>query len=170
MMIGGPNDAVEHLDPIFKTFAPGVGDIPRTPGREKLKGTSELGYLHCGQNGAGHFVKMVHNGIEYGLMAAYAEGLNVLKNANVGKRQRATDAETTPLRNPEHYQYDLNLAGHRRSVAAWQRDRLLAVGFNRFGTDRRSANWSNSPAAFPIPAKAAGPFRPRSRKERRRRC
>src|SRR5262245_50302562 len=109
MMIGGPKDAVEHLDPIFRTLAPGPGDIPRTPGREKLKGTAELGYLHCGENGAGHFVKMVHNGIEYGLMAAYAEGLNVLKHANVGKQNRATDAETTPLRNPEHYQYDLNL-------------------------------------------------------------
>jgi len=123
MMIGGPDDAVQSLDPIFKTLAPGAGDIPRTPGREKLKGTSELGYLHCGQNGAGHFVKMVHNGIEYGLMAAYAEGLNVLKNANVGKRQRATDAETTPLRNPEHYQYDLNLAD---IAEVWRRGSVIA--------------------------------------------
>src|SRR5262249_8409902 len=106
MMIGGPQAAVERLDPIFKTLAPGAGNVERTPGRDKLAGTSELGYLHCGDNGAGHFVKMVHNGIEYGLMAAYAEGLNVLKHANVGKQKRETDAETTPLRNPEHYQYD----------------------------------------------------------------
>ncbi len=139
MMIGGPDDAVKLLDPIFKTLAPGAGDIPRTPGRDKLKGTSELGYLHCGQNGAGHFVKMVHNGIEYGLMAAYAEGLNVLKNANVGKHERTTDAETTPLRNPEHYQYDLNLCRYCRSLAAWQRGRLLAVGFDRGSPGGRSA-------------------------------
>ena len=109
MMIGGDTEAVQRLDPIFKTLAPGRGDIPRTPGREKAGGTSEEGYLHCGPSGAGHFVKMVHNGIEYGLMAAYAEGLNILKNANVGKSKREVDAETTPLRNPEHYQYDFNL-------------------------------------------------------------
>src|ERR1700760_4739340 len=110
MMIGGPDQAVQHLDPIFKTLAPGPGDIPRTPGRDKVTGdTSEFGYLHCGPNGAGHFVKMVHNGIEYGLMAAYAEGLGILKAANVGKQTHASDAETTPLRTPEHYQYDLNL-------------------------------------------------------------
>src|SRR5262245_33153121 len=123
MMIGGPKDAVTHLDPIFKALAPGVGDIPRTPGREKLGGTSELGYLHVGENGAGHFVKMVHNGIEYGLMAAYAEGLNVLKHANVGKKGRETDAETTPLRNPEHYQYDLNLAD---IAEVWRRGSVIA--------------------------------------------
>ena len=109
MMIGGDTEAVERLDPIFKTIAPGRGDIPRTPGREKVSGTAEDGYLHCGPSGAGHFVKMVHNGIEYGIMAAYAEGLNILKHANVGKTGRTIDAETTPLRNPEHYQYDLNL-------------------------------------------------------------
>jgi 6-phosphogluconate dehydrogenase len=110
MMIGGPDQAVQHLDPIFRTLAPGIGDIPRTPGREKsAAGTSESGYLHCGPSGAGHFVKMVHNGIEYGLMAAYAEGLGILRAANVGKRAHAADAETTPLRVPEHYQYDLNL-------------------------------------------------------------
>jgi 6-phosphogluconate dehydrogenase len=108
MMIGGEVDAVKHLDPIFATLAPGRGDIPRTLGREKV-GTSEQGYLHCGPHGAGHFVKMVHNGIEYGVMAAYAEGLGVLKAANVGKKTGAIDAETTPLRNPEHYQYDFNL-------------------------------------------------------------
>src|ERR1700736_2238812 len=101
MMIGGPEPAVRHLDPIFKTLAPGTGDIPRTPGREKIDGTAELGYLHCGGNGAGHFVKMVHNGIEYGIMAAYAEGMNILRHANVGEQQHATDAETTPLRRSE---------------------------------------------------------------------
>ena len=110
LMIGGEPDVVRHLDPIFARLAPGMGDTPRTPGREAIGGTAERGYLHCGPNGAGHFVKMVHNGIEYGLMAAYAEGLNILRHANVGARARATDAETTPLRNPEHYQYDFNLA------------------------------------------------------------
>jgi 6-phosphogluconate dehydrogenase len=133
-MIGGENDIVKHLDPIFKTLAPGRGDIPRTPGREKGVGTSEEGYLHCGLNGAGHFVKMVHNGIEYGLMAAYAEGFNILKHANVGKQTRETDAETTPLRDPEHYQYDFNLADvaevWRRGsvVASWLLD-LTAISF-----------------------------------------
>jgi 6-phosphogluconate dehydrogenase len=110
LMIGGEDEVVRRLDPIFATLAPGRGDIPRTPGREKLGGTAEMGYLHCGPNGAGHFVKMIHNGIEYGLMAAYAEGFNILKNANIGKHQHEVDAETTPLRNPEHYQYDFNLA------------------------------------------------------------
>jgi len=109
-MIGGETDIVKHLDPIFKTLAPGRGDVERTPGREKVGGTAEEGYLHCGPSGGGHFVKMVHNGIEYGLMAAYAEGLNILKHANVGKLDHETDAETTPLRHPEHYQYDFNLA------------------------------------------------------------
>jgi len=109
MMIGGPKDAVQYLDPIFKTIAPGKGDIPRTPGRDKLSGTAEDGYLHCGPSGGGHFVKMVHNGIEYGIMAAYAEGLNILKNADVGKHKHEIDAETTPLRDPEHYQYEFNL-------------------------------------------------------------
>ncbi len=123
MMIGGQKDAVDHLDPIFKTLAPGIGDIPRTPGREKLGGTSEWGYLHCGESGAGHFVKMVHNGIEYGLMAAYAEGFNVLKHANVGKHTRETDAETTPLRNPKHYQYDLNLPD---VAEVWRRGSVVA--------------------------------------------
>jgi 6-phosphogluconate dehydrogenase len=108
-MIGGEKDIVKHLDPIFIALAPGVAAAPPTPGRDKLKGTAEQGYLHCGPNGAGHFVKMVHNGIEYGLMAAYAEGLNVLRNADIGKRPAVTDAETTPLRHPEEYQYELNL-------------------------------------------------------------
>jgi 6-phosphogluconate dehydrogenase len=123
MMIGGPETAVRHLDPIFRTLAPGAGDIARTPGREQLAGTAELGYLHCGPNGAGHFVKMVHNGIEYGLMAAYAEGLGILHNANVGKHEHEVDAETTPLRDPEHYQYDLNL---RDITEVWRRGSVIA--------------------------------------------
>jgi 6-phosphogluconate dehydrogenase len=123
MMIGGENEVVQHLDPIFATLAPGIGSIPRTPGREKLGGTSEQGYLHCGPNGAGHFVKMVHNGIEYGIMAAYAEGLGVLKSANAGKKQTETDAETTPLRNPEDYQFDLNLAD---VAEVWRRGSVIA--------------------------------------------
>jgi 6-phosphogluconate dehydrogenase len=123
MMIGGDTDAVQRLDPIFKTIAPGRGDIPRTPGREKVKGTAEDGYLHCGPAGAGHFVKMVHNGIEYGIMAAYAEGMNILKHANVGKTERTVDAETTPLRNPEHYQYDLNLPD---VAEVWRRGSVIA--------------------------------------------
>jgi 6-phosphogluconate dehydrogenase len=123
MMIGGAGDAVRHLDPIFKTLAPGRGDVPRTPGREKAGGTAEDGYLHCGPAGAGHFVKMVHNGIEYGLMAAYAEGLNILRHANVGKRGRTIDAETTPLRNPEHYQYDFNMGD---IAEVWRRGSVVA--------------------------------------------
>ena len=110
LMIGGEHDVVSRLDPIFRALAPGAGNIPGTPGREKLTSTAEHGYLHCGPSGAGHFVKMIHNGIEYGLMAAYAEGLNILKHADIGKRSHEKDAETTPLRNPEHYQYDFNLA------------------------------------------------------------
>jgi 6-phosphogluconate dehydrogenase len=123
MMIGGEAQIVSHLDPIFRTLAPGEGDIARTPGREKLDGTAELGYLHCGNHGAGHFVKMVHNGIEYGVMAAYAEGMGVLRDANIGKQTGAIDAETTPLPNPEHYQYDFNL----RDVAeVWRRGSVIA--------------------------------------------
>ncbi len=122
-MIGGEEKIVKHLDPIFKTLAPGRGATPRTPGREKASGTAEEGYLHCGPSGGGHFVKMVHNGIEYGLMAAYAEGLNVLKHANAGKSHRETDAETTPLRNPEHYQYDFNLAD---ITEVWRRGSVVA--------------------------------------------
>jgi 6-phosphogluconate dehydrogenase len=123
MMIGGEVAVVKHLDPIFATLAPGIGDIPRTPGREKVEDTSEFGYLHCGPNGAGHFVKMVHNGIEYGIMAAYAEGLGVLRDANIGKRQQAIDAETTPLRDPEHYRYDLNLGA---IAEVWRRGSVIA--------------------------------------------
>jgi 6-phosphogluconate dehydrogenase len=123
MMIGGEKNIVEHLDPIFGTLAPGRGNLPRTPGREKLDGTAEQGYLHCGPNGAGHFVKMVHNGIEYGLMAAYAEGFGVLHSANAGKEWHATDAETTPLREPQHYQYDFNL---RDIAEVWRRGSVIA--------------------------------------------
>ena len=123
MMIGGEPEVVKRLDPIFATLAPGRGDIPRTPGREKMGGTAEQGYLHCGPNGAGHFVKMVHNGIEYGVMAAYAEGLGVLCSANVGKQSHAADAETTPLRDPEHYQYDLNLPD---ITELWRRGSVIA--------------------------------------------
>jgi len=123
MMIGGETPVDQHLDPIFSTLAPGAGDISRTPGREKLNGTAEQGYLHCGANGAGHFVKMVHNGIEYGIMAAYAEGLGVLKSADAGKRKNDTDAETTPLRDPEQYQYELNL---RDITEVWRRGSVIA--------------------------------------------
>jgi 6-phosphogluconate dehydrogenase len=123
MMIGGEKDVVARLDPIFATLAPGKGDIARTPGREKVGGTAEQGYLHCGPNGAGHFVKMVHNGIEYGIMAAYAEGIGILRAANVGKQSHAVDAETTPLRDPEHYQYDLNLPD---IAEVWRRGSVIA--------------------------------------------
>ena len=123
MMIGGDKEAVTHLDPIFATLAPGRGDIPRTPGREKAGGTAEQGYLHCGPNGGGHFVKMVHNGIEYGVMAAYAEGLAVLKAANIGKTAGAVDAETTPLRDPEHYRYDFDLSD---VTEVWRRGSVIA--------------------------------------------
>ncbi|GAC1402888.1 MAG: decarboxylating 6-phosphogluconate dehydrogenase [Pyrinomonadaceae bacterium] len=122
-MIGGEAEVVNHLDPIFKTLAPGRGEIPPTPGREATTGTAEEGYLHCGASGAGHFVKMVHNGIEYGLMAAYAEGLNILRHANVGKSDRTVDAETTPLRNPEHYRYDFNLPD---ITEVWRRGSVVA--------------------------------------------
>jgi 6-phosphogluconate dehydrogenase len=123
MMIGGEKDVIQHLDAIFSALAPGMGDIPRTPGREKQDGTAEQGYLHCGPNGAGHFVKMVHNGIEYGIMAAYAEGLAVLRSANVGKQETKIDAETTPLRDPEHYQYELDL---RNIAEVWRRGSVIA--------------------------------------------
>jgi 6-phosphogluconate dehydrogenase len=123
LMIGGEAAVVAHLDPLFAQLAPGAGDIPRTPGREMIGGTAERGYLHCGPNGAGHFVKMVHNGIEYGLMAAYAEGLGILRNANVGRRERTVDAETAPLRAPERYQFDLDL---RDITEVWRRGSVIA--------------------------------------------
>jgi 6-phosphogluconate dehydrogenase len=123
MMIGGDKDVVQRLDPIFATLAPGIGEIPRTPDRPKNRGTAENGYLHCGANGAGHFVKMVHNGIEYGIMAAYAEGIGVLRDANIGKKQGEIDAETTPLRDPQHYQYDLDLD---EIAEVWRRGSVIA--------------------------------------------
>jgi 6-phosphogluconate dehydrogenase len=123
LMIGGPRETVAHLEPIFRTLAPGRGSAPKTPERKGSDSTAEAGYLHCGPSGAGHFVKMVHNGIEYGLMAAYAEGMNVLKHANVGKNTHAVDAETAPLRNPEHYQYDFNLAD---IAELWRRGSVVA--------------------------------------------
>jgi 6-phosphogluconate dehydrogenase len=122
MMIGGEAEVVQRLDPIFKQLAPGMGDVPRTPGREKIGGTPESGYLHCGPSGAGHFVKMVHNGIEYGLMAAYAEGLAILREANIGKRKTEVNAETTPLRDPERFQYELNL---RDIAEVWRRGSVV---------------------------------------------
>jgi 6-phosphogluconate dehydrogenase len=156
LMIGGEKDVVQRLDPIFATLAPGRADIPRTPGREKKGGTAENGYLHCGPSGAGHFVKMIHNGIEYGLMAAYAEGLNILKNANVGAASHEKDAETTPLRNPEHYRYDFDLADvtelWRRGsvVTSWLLDLTAAAlvsdpGLEGFGgkvSDSGEGRWT----------------------------
>jgi 6-phosphogluconate dehydrogenase len=123
MMIGGEKNVVQRLDPIFAALAPGMGDAPRTPGRDKIDGTAEQGYLHCGANGAGHFVKMVHNGIEYGIMAAYAEGLSILRSANVGNQASVVDAETTPLRNPEEYKYEMNL---RDISEVWRRGSVIA--------------------------------------------
>jgi 6-phosphogluconate dehydrogenase len=122
-MIGGEESVVRHLDPIFSALAPGTGDITKTPGREKTGSTAEQGYLHCGPNGAGHFVKMVHNGIEYGIMAAYAEGFNILRHADVGVNQQTVDAETTPLRTPEEYQYKLNLAD---IAELWRRGSVIS--------------------------------------------
>jgi 6-phosphogluconate dehydrogenase len=175
-MIGGQPEVVQHLDPIFKTLAPGRGNAERTPGREKgggtSEGTSEEGYLYCGPSGAGHFVKMVHNGIEYGLMAAYAEGLNVLKHANAGKQVRSADAETAPMRNPEDYQYDLNLADiaevWRRGsvVASWLLD-LTAIalfqqpdlaGFSGHVSDSGEGRWTINAAideSVPAPVLSA---------------
>ena len=168
MMIGGEKKTVVRLDPIFKTLAPGKGDVPPTPGREKFKGTAEQGYLHCGSNGGGHFVKMVHNGIEYGLMAAYAEGMGILRSANIGKAEHEVDAETTPLRHPEHYQYDFNLADiaevWRRGsvVASWLLDLTSAAlaedaslgGFAGRVSDSGEGRWAISAAideAVPTP-------------------
>jgi 6-phosphogluconate dehydrogenase len=150
LMIGGEPEVVQHLDPIFKTLAPGSAGLPRTPGRQGKSGTAEDGYLHCGPSGAGHFVKMVHNGIEYGLMAAYGEGLNILKHANVGTQNRPQDAETAPLRNPERYQYDFNLADvtevWRRGsvVASWLLDLLSAALVEQPDLARYSGRVSDS--------------------------
>jgi len=137
LMIGGEKSAVEQLDPIFAALAPGIGAAPRTAGREKEAGTSEQGYLHCGPSGAGHFVKMVHNGIEYGLMAAYAEGLNILRHANAGKLEREVDAETTPLRHPENYQYDLNLS---EITELWRRGSVIASWLLDLAANELQAN------------------------------
>jgi len=175
LMIGGEAAIVEHLDPIFAQLAPGAGDIPRTPGREGREGTAERGYLHCGPNGAGHFVKMVHNGIEYGLMAAYAEGLGILRSANVGKRAHAVDAETTPLRFPERYQYDLDVpqiteVWRRGSViASWLLDLTAAAllkdpalsGFAGHVSDSGEGRWTITAAideAVPTPVLSAALF------------
>jgi len=172
LMIGGEDAVVKRLDPIFATLAPGAGDIARTPGREAVGGTAERGYLHCGPNGAGHFVKMVHNGIEYGIMAAYAEGLGVLRSANVGKRGHEVDAETTPLREPKHYQYDLNLSEitevWRRGsvVASWLLDLSAAAlvkdpglkGFQGRVSDSGEGRWTIKAAideAVPVPVLSA---------------
>ena len=146
MMIGGETDIVAHLDPIFATLAPGIGTVPRTPGLEESDTTAEQGYLHCGDNGAGHFVKMVHNGIEYGIMAAYAEGIGILRGANIGRKTHAVDAETTPLRDPERYQYDLDLAAvaelwRRGSViSSWLLDLTAAA----LAQDRELGNFSGT--------------------------
>ncbi|OGA96897.1 MAG: 6-phosphogluconate dehydrogenase (decarboxylating), partial [Burkholderiales bacterium RIFCSPHIGHO2_12_FULL_61_11] len=156
LMIGGEKAIVQHLDPVFVALAPGVGTAPRTPGRNKPDATSEQGYLHCGRQGAGHFVKMVHNGIEYGLMAAYAEGLNILRNASVGKRSHDSDAETTPMRNPEYYQYELDLpeiteVWRRGSViGSWLLDLTAAAlvedaelaGFSGLVSDSGEGRWT----------------------------
>jgi 6-phosphogluconate dehydrogenase len=175
MMIGGPEPAVKHLDPIFRTLAPGAGTIERTPGREQLGGTAELGYLHCGPSGAGHFVKMVHNGIEYGLMAAYAEGLSILQHANIGTKLHATDAETTPLRDPELYQYNFNLPDitevwRRGSViASWLLDLSAAAlakdpslsGFGGRVSDSGEGRWTIRAAideAVPVPVLSSALF------------
>lgn len=168
MMIGGEKEVVQRLDPIFAALAPGMGNIPRTPGRENLGGTAEQGYIYCGRSGAGHFAKMVHNGIEYGIMAAYAEGIAILKAANAGSRNSDVDAETTPLREPEHYQYDFNLADisevwRRGSViASWLLDLTAAAltgdaNLTRFGgrvSDSGEGRWTVKAAVdegVPIP-------------------
>jgi 6-phosphogluconate dehydrogenase len=165
LMIGGEPAVVKHLDPIFAQLAPGAGDIARTPGRETIGGTAERGYLHCGPNGAGHFVKMVHNGIEYGLMAAYAEGLGILRSANIGKRGHAIDAETTPLRNPEHYQYDLNLSD---IVEVWRRGSVVASWLLDLSAAAliKDPELKGSRGACPTPARGGG----RSGRLSTRRC
>jgi 6-phosphogluconate dehydrogenase len=175
MMIGGEADIVTRLDPIFRQLAPGIGNVPRTAGREGLGGTAEMGFLHCGQNGAGHFVKMVHNGIEYGVMAAYAEGLSILRSANIGKQKDAVNAETTPLRNPDHYQYELDL---RDIAEVWRRGSVIASwlldltamalvqdpGLSKFSgrvSDSGEGRWTITAAideAVPVPVLSAALF------------
>ena len=169
MMIGGEQKIISHLAPIFSTLAPGIGLTPRTPGRDASDGTAELGYLHCGPNGAGHFVKMVHNGIEYGVMAAYAEGLSVLRAANAGNKPHDVDAETTPLRNPEHYRYDLDL---RDITEVWRRGSVIASGLpiSRPPRSRRTPNCRSLAGAWRIQAKGDGRSRRQSTKPCRSRC
>ena len=162
-MIGGEDTIVKHLDPIFRSLAPGVEAAPRTPGATGEPSQAEHGYLHCGPNGAGHFVKMVHNGIEYGMMAAFAEGFNIIKNADIGMHSHEVDAETTPLREPDHYKY--RSTSHRSpSVAARQRGRFVAVGSHRGSDAAGSGAGRISKAASRIPAKGAGRCMPRSTK------
>ena len=162
LMIGGTDEAVSLLDPIFKSLAPGVGDVERTPGRTGEPTTAEQGYLHCGAAGAGHFVKMVHNGIEYGLMAAYAEGLNILHHANFGKSMQEKDAETAPVSHAErNYAYDIDIRSGRRGLAAWQRGRVVAARPDRRGAGRVSRSCPSSRVACRTRVRAAGRSRPR---------
>ena len=167
-MIGGEPEVVKRLDPIFRSLAPGVDAAPRTPGATGDPGTAEQGYLHCGPNGAGHFVKMVHNGIEYGLMAAYAEGLNIIKHANVGLKTQAADAETTPLRHPERYQYDINIG---QVAEVWRRGSVVASWLLDLAASalRKAPISTISKAASRIPARAAGRCRRQSTKACRHR-
>ena len=170
MMIGGPDDTVQRLDPIFRTLAPGIGEIERTPGRAPDQGTAELGYLHCGASGAGHFVKMVHNGIEYGLMAAYAEGMGILKSANVGKQIPCRRCRDHAAARPRALPVRAEPARHRRGLAPRQRDLVLAAGPDGRGAGRGPGAGQALPAACPIPAKAAGRSRRPSTRPCRRRC
>ena len=161
MMIGGEEEIVKHLDPIFAQLAPGIGDIGRTPGREMAEGTAEQGYLHCGPNGAGHFVKMVHNGIEYGIMAAYAEGFGILRSANIGKRTHEIDAETTPSQLTPSTTSTTQSARRRRGLAKRQRDRLVAPRPHGHSAVGRSRSSPSTPAGFRTPARGAGRSRRR---------
>ena len=162
-MIGGETEVVTRLEPIFRSIAPGLDAAPRTPGRTGEPTMAEHGYLHCGPNGAGHFVKMVHNGIEYGLMAAYAEGLNVIRNADVGKRMRDADAETAPLESPEHFQYEIDTRRGRRALAARERRRLVAPRPHRAGAPR-VPGLEEFGGPCRTRARAAGRRSPRSRR------
>ena len=169
LMIGGEKDVVQRLDPIFAALAPGTATSPRTPGREKVGGTAEQGYLHCGPNGAGHFVKMVHNGIEYGIMAAYAEGLNILRTPTSASAAHAVDAETTPLRDPEHYQYDFNLPD---IAEVWRRGSVIASWLLDLTASAllKDPDSRSSRAGSRTRAKDAGRSRPPSTRRCRRRC
>ena len=169
LMIGGETEVVQHLSPIFETLAPGVGAVSRTPGREQIGGTAEKGYLHCGPSGAGHFVKMVHNGIEYGIMAAYAEGLNILHHANIGNHQQDIDAETAPLSNPDYYKYDLNLAD---VAELWRRGSVIGSWLLDLTASAiiKDPPCPNSAVASQTPARVAGPSMPPSTKEYPRTC